>query len=130
MLERMKVEKEEGRGRDLADIVDPPAVTVASMATNAARASRAEAAAAAAPATAAYTTTPVAVDGAATTAKAKSRTATAGDPEMSKSRVVRLSKRLKQLNSYSSLCNALSLMSLTWHIVHLARRLNAGTTAC
>ncbi|XP_012702892.2 seed biotin-containing protein SBP65 [Setaria italica] len=113
MFERMKVEKEEGRGRDVADIVDPPAATVATTDTNAARAARPEAAAA--------HTTPV--DGAAT-AKAK-----AGNPEMSKSRVVRLSKRLKQLNGYSSLCNVLSLMSLTWHLVHLARRINTGT-AC
>ena len=29
MFERMKVEKEEGRGRDMVDIVDPPVVTVA-----------------------------------------------------------------------------------------------------
>ena len=120
MFERMKVEKEEGRGRDVADIADPPTVTVSTTATNAARAARAEAAAdAAAPAAAAHTSIPV--DGAAAKAKAAG-----GDPEMSKSRVVRLSRMLKQLNGYSSLCNVLSL---TWHLVHLARRLLAGT-AC
>ncbi|RLM66294.1 hypothetical protein C2845_PM16G07920 [Panicum miliaceum] len=122
MFERMKVEKEEGRGRDVADIVDPPTVTVSTTATNAARAARAEAAAAAAPAAAARTSTPV--DGAAAKAKALG-----GDAEMSKSRVVRLSRMLKKLNGYSSLCNVLSLMSLTWHLVHLARRLQTGT-AC
>ena len=123
MFERMKVEKEEGRGRDVADIADPPTVTVSTVATNAARAARAEAAAAAAAAaaTAARASTPA--DGAAAKAKAK---AAGGDPEMSKSRVVRLSRMLKQLNGYSSLCNVLSL---TWHLVHLARRLLAGT-AC
>ena len=52
-----------------------------------------------------------------------------GDAEMSKSRVVRLSRMLKKLNGYSSLCNVLSLMCLTWHLVHLARRLQPGT-AC
>ena len=123
MFERMKVEKEESRGRDVADIADPPTVTVSTTATNAARAARAEAAAdAAAPAAAARTSIPV--DGAAAKAKAGS-----GDAEMSKSRVVRLSRMLKKLNGYSSLCNVLSLMCLTWHLVHLARRLPAGT-AC
>jgi len=57
-------------------------------------------------------------------AKAK---AGGGDAEMSKSRVVRLSRMLKKLNGYSSLCNVLSLMCLTWHLVHLARRLQPGT---
>ena len=126
MFERMKVEKEEGRGRDVADIADPPTVTVSTVATNAARAARAEAAAAPAPAAAAAARASTPADGAAAKAKAK---AAGGDPEMSKSRVVRLSRMLKQLNGYSSLCNVLSLMSLTWHLVHLARRLLAGT-AC
>ncbi|XP_062185223.1 uncharacterized protein LOC133888865 [Phragmites australis] len=108
MFERMKVEKEEGRGRDMADIDDPPAGSIATTATNTATAARAEAAAAR-----------TAVDGVATT----------GDAEMSKSRMARLNKRHKKLNSYSSLCNVLSLMALTWHLVHLARRLQTGT-AC
>ena len=123
MFERMKVDKEESRGRDVADIADPPTVTVSTTATNAARAARAEAAAdAAAPAAAARTSIPV--DGAAAKAKAGG-----GDAETSKSRVVRLSRMLKKLNGYSSLCNVLSLMCLTWHLVHLARRLQPGT-AC
>jgi hypothetical protein len=118
MFERMKVEKEEGRGRDMADIIDPPAVTVATAATT-------------------TTTTPTAagaripVDGTATVRAAKTTTtastATAPDGEMAKSKVVSLNKRLKQLNSYSSLCNVLSLMALTWHLVHLARRLQMST---
>lgn len=120
MFERMKVEKEEGRGRDMVDdIVDPPVVTVAT------------------PTAATTTTVPTAAAaaraGTAETGKQArppaTATATGGDAEMSKSRAVRLSRRLKQLNGYSSLCNVLSLMSLTWHLVHLARRLHAGT-AC
>ncbi|XP_047063131.1 uncharacterized protein LOC124670700 [Lolium rigidum] len=121
MFERMKVEKEEGRGRDMADIIDPPAVTVATAATTT------------------TTTTPTAagaripVDGTATVRAAKTTTTkspvTAPDAEMAKSKVVSLSKRLKQLNGYSSLCNVLSLMALTWHLVHLARRLQMST-AC
>ena len=122
MFERMKVEKEEGRGRDMADIIDPPAVTVATADTT-------------------TTTTPTAagartpVDGTATVRAAKTTTTTttssvtAPDAEMAKSKVVRLNNRLKQLNSYSSLCNVLSLMALTWHLVHLARRLQMST-AC
>ena len=121
MFERMKVEKEEGRGRDMVDIVDPPVVTVATP--TAATTTTVPTAAA----TARTGTAPA--DGAGTGGKqAKPATAT-GDAEMSKSRVT-LSRQLKQLNGYSSLCNVLSLMSLTWHLVHLARRLHAGTAAC
>ena len=123
MFERMKVEKEEGRGRDMVDdIVDPPVVTVATP--TAATTTTVPTAAA----TARTGTTPA--DGAGTGGKqAKPATATGDAEEMSKSRAVTLSRRLKQLNGYSSLCNVLSLMSLTWHLVHLARRLHAGT-AC
>lgn len=104
----------------MADIVDPPAVTVATADTT-------------------PTTTPTTaggrmpMDGTATIRAAKTTTTTssvtAPDAEMAKSKVVRLNKRLKQLNSYSSLCNVLSLMALTWHLVHLARRLQMST-AC
>ncbi|KAK3144736.1 hypothetical protein QOZ80_4AG0317130 [Eleusine coracana subsp. coracana] len=123
MFERTKVEKEEGRGQDMADIVDPPAVTVSTTATYAAAAARAEAAAARTPTDAATAKTM------ATPATAKATPATKGDAEMSKSRVLALNKQLKTLNSYSSLCNVLSLMALTWHLVHLARRLLHGA-AC
>lgn len=119
MFERMKVEKEEGRGRDMADIVDPPVVTVATPTAGTTTVPTAAAAARTAPG-----------DGAGTGIGKQSKPATAtADAEMSKSRAVRLSRRLKQLNGYSSLCNVLCLMSLTWHLVHLARRLHAGT-AC
>jgi hypothetical protein len=118
MFERMKVEKEEGRGRDMADIIDPPAVPVATAATTTP--------------TAAGARTPTDGTGTMRTAKTTTTTtssATAPDAEMAKSKVVMLNKRLKQLNSYSSLCNVLSLMALTWHLVHLARRLQMST-AC
>uniref|UniRef100_A0A0E0KQV0 TMEM205-like domain-containing protein n=1 Tax=Oryza punctata TaxID=4537 RepID=A0A0E0KQV0_ORYPU len=121
MFERMKVEKEEGRGRDMADIVDPPVVTVAAGNT-----------------ATTTTTVPTAVpaarnpaDGAATgnnNMAAKSSAAPAPvDAQTSKNRVVRLNQRLKKLNGYSSLCNVLCLMALTWHLVHLARRLQMGS---
>ena len=119
----MKVEKEEGRGRDMVDdIVDPPVVTVATP--TAATTTTVPTAAA----TARTGTAPV--DGAGTGGKQAKPATAAADAEMSKSRAVTLSRRLKQLNGYSSLCNVLSLMSLTWHLVHLARRLHAGTAAC
>uniref|UniRef100_A0A0D9W545 TMEM205-like domain-containing protein n=1 Tax=Leersia perrieri TaxID=77586 RepID=A0A0D9W545_9ORYZ len=113
MFERMKVEKEEGRGRDMADIVEPPPVVTVETAN-----------------TATTTTVPTAAavarkpaDGGAAAAKS------AADVQASKSRAVRLNQRLKKLNGYSSLCNVLCLMALTWHLVHLARRLQMGS-AC
>ncbi|XP_040379697.1 uncharacterized protein LOC102723049, partial [Oryza brachyantha] len=112
MFERMKVEKEEGRGRDMADIVDPPVVTVATANT------------------ATTTTVPTAArkpaDGAAAGNNTAAKSATA-DAQTPKNRVARLNQRLKKLNGYSSLCNVLCLMALTWHLVHLARRLQMGS---
>lgn len=110
MFERMKVEKEEGRGRDMADIVDPPVVTAATTTT-----------------TPATTGSRTPVDGLATGKAMKTTSTATADAEMSKSRMVRLNKRLKKLNSYSSLCNVLALMALTWHLVHLARRLQMSS---
>lgn len=124
MFERMKVEKEEGRGQDMADIVDPPAVTVATTATYAAAAARAEATAARA-----HPADGVVATGKAATPVTATNKVTKGDAEVSKSRVLSLNRRLKALNGYSSLCNVLSLMCLSWHLVHLARRLLHGT-AC
>lgn len=43
-----------------------------------------------------------------------------------KSQIIRLSETLQRLNSHSSLLNILTLMSLTWHLVHLGQRLNAA----
>ncbi|KAL3503841.1 hypothetical protein ACH5RR_033682 [Cinchona calisaya] len=41
-----------------------------------------------------------------------------------KSEMVRLSQTLKKLNSYSSFLNVLTLMALTWHLVHLGQGLH------
>ncbi|KAH0453252.1 hypothetical protein IEQ34_017576 [Dendrobium chrysotoxum] len=77
MFERMKLEKEEGRGRDVADVSTEP------------------------------TNTPVA-------------DALATRKEVAKGRMSELRKRLKNLNNYSSFLNVLTLMGLSWHLVHLA----------
>uniref|UniRef100_A0A0E0DEF8 TMEM205-like domain-containing protein n=1 Tax=Oryza meridionalis TaxID=40149 RepID=A0A0E0DEF8_9ORYZ len=114
MFERMKVEKEEGRGRDMADIVDPPTVIVAAGNTATTTTVPTAAAAARKPA-----------DGA---AKSSAAAAAAPVDELtSKTRAMRLNQRLKKLNGYSSLCNVLCLMALTWHLVHLARRLQMAS---
>ncbi|CAA0827798.1 late embryogenesis abundant domain-containing protein / LEA domain-containing protein [Striga hermonthica] len=42
-----------------------------------------------------------------------------------KAELARLSEKLRGLNSYSSFLNVLTLMSLTWHLVHLGHRLHA-----
>ncbi|PQM41981.1 uncharacterized protein Pyn_32069 [Prunus yedoensis var. nudiflora] len=39
-------------------------------------------------------------------------------------RLNEMRERLKKLNSYSSLLNVMSLMSLSWHLVYLAQRLH------
>ncbi|XWS23398.1 hypothetical protein CRYUN_Cryun28dG0010700 [Craigia yunnanensis] len=95
MFERMKMEKEEGRGRD--DFVaegsratEPPSVT-----------------------------NPAATK----TREAPSPGATCSEQEVVKSRIARLNKRLKKLNTNSSLFNVLTLMALTWHLVYLGQRL-------
>ncbi|KAL9173468.1 hypothetical protein ABFS82_03G116700 [Erythranthe guttata] len=43
---------------------------------------------------------------------------------VAKSQIIRLSQMLQRLNSYSSLLNVFTLMSLTWHLVHLGQRLH------
>ncbi|XP_042008768.1 uncharacterized protein LOC121757293 [Salvia splendens] len=44
-----------------------------------------------------------------------------------RSQIIQLSQNLERLNSYSSFLNALTLVSLTWHLVHLGQRLHAAT---
>uniref|UniRef100_A0A9I9DQN0 TMEM205-like domain-containing protein n=1 Tax=Cucumis melo TaxID=3656 RepID=A0A9I9DQN0_CUCME len=87
MFERLKIEKEEGRGiedigrEETVNVIDnSPAIT---------------------------SSTPTQIV----------------DREVVKSRIVGLNKRLKKLNSYSSLLNLLTLMALTWHLVYLSQRL-------
>ncbi|KAJ0973213.1 hypothetical protein J5N97_021172 [Dioscorea zingiberensis] len=94
MFERMKLEKEEGRGRDMADIVLEPVVTASPATTTTAR-----------------------------TSPGMTRMAPGTADDVVKSRVVYLNKQLKKLNTYSSLLNVLTLMGLTFHLVYLARSL-------
>lgn len=46
-----------------------------------------------------------------------------------KSEIFRLSELLRRLNSYSSFVNVLTLMSLTWHLVHLGRNAHVVCSA-
>ncbi|KAJ3687807.1 hypothetical protein LUZ61_016971 [Rhynchospora tenuis] len=112
MFERMKAEKEEGRGRDMSDMVEPvmtatpPAAVsgVASVTTT----------------TTTATTAPV---GSASfgTIKTTSQSEMHNEETAAEIKLRTLSIRLRRWNSYSSLANVLTLMSLTWHLVHLAR---------
>ncbi|KAK6116684.1 hypothetical protein DH2020_049566 [Rehmannia glutinosa] len=92
MLERMKKEKEEGRGKEgqatepSARVVDSTAETAGRVATTAGEGKQEEVAA--------------------------------------KAQIARLSETLQRLNSYSSFLNVLTLMSLTWHLVHLGQRMH------
>ncbi|GAV84578.1 DUF4149 domain-containing protein [Cephalotus follicularis] len=101
MFEKMKIEKEEGRGRESYEakstrgdeshpVADPSATT--------------------------------------TTDTARSEIPFPGqdssDQEVTKARIVRLSNKLKMLNYYSSFLNIMSLMVLTWHLVYLGGRLH------
>lgn len=106
MFERMKMEKEEGRGRDMADVLqdDTPVVTASTVRTTTATAQSAS--------TIGVTKTTVAMD-----------------QEVVKGRAAKLNKRLRKLNGNSSFVNILTLMSLTWHLVHLGRRLQMSCTS-
>ncbi|KAG9444065.1 hypothetical protein H6P81_015405 [Aristolochia fimbriata] len=98
MFERLKLEKEEGRGRDIADMVAETVTTTT-------------------------TTTVTAVSPPTTTFNAPSSTATTVTrereaQETAKSRVMKLNRKLKSLNTYSSFLNVLTLMGLSWHLVN------------
>ncbi|THU70927.1 hypothetical protein C4D60_Mb08t30150 [Musa balbisiana] len=97
MFERMKTEKEGGRVRDMADVMaEPPVMASAPAGT--------------------------------TTTATKMARATSASVEQDgvKCGLVHLNRRLKKLNTYSSLLNLLTLMSLSWHLVHLARQLQVS----
>lgn len=113
----MKMEKEEGRGRDDADmVVDPLPVTETTTTTTT---------------TTSTTPTPIGISGARTL---ETKAATSGvtpipgrlmkQQEMVKSRLGKLNQRLKKLNTWSSFLNIMTLMSLTWHLVYLGQRLH------
>ncbi|KAJ8492082.1 hypothetical protein OPV22_013803 [Ensete ventricosum] len=98
MFERMKIEKEEGRGRDMADVMaEPPVMASAPAGTTAA-----------------------------TTTKRARATPASVEQDGVKCGLVHLNRRLKKLNTYSSFLNLLTLMSLSWHLVHLARQLQVS----
>lgn len=84
MLERMKMEKEEGAGKE-----GPTAVEASRQVPD-------------------------------STAEMAGRTSTTA-----RSQTIRLSQTLQSLNSYSSFLNALTLVSLTWHLVHLSQLMRA-----
>ncbi|KAL5778817.1 hypothetical protein ACOSQ2_009554 [Xanthoceras sorbifolium] len=104
MFERMKVEKEEGRGRE----------GIVSETNRAAETG-----------TTTTTTDPVVET---TTATTTTTTATRlqhyPEQEVVRSKLTRLSERLKKLNTYSSILNILTLMSLSWHLVYIGQRLH------
>lgn len=85
MLERMKMEKEEGTGKEAT------AVETSRKASDSTAAGRGP----------------------------------TGEEAAARSQVIRLSQTLQSLNSYSSFLNASTLVSLTWHLVHLSQLLRA-----
>ena len=101
MFERMKLEKEEGRDKEssttaelnarLVDSVNEPEITRAAAASQ-------------------TTTTP---------ATAAAQIEERPEDAAYRAELVRLSQKLKNLNSVSSFLNVLTLMALTWHLVHL-----------
>lgn len=103
MFERLKLEKEEGKGRDVADLTPEPMPPVSVAATT----------------TTTRTTAEANSSGRRTTVAA----ARMAEQEAVKSKMAKLNGRLKNLNTYSSFCNVLTLMGLTWHLVFLAQRL-------
>lgn len=107
MFERMKIEKEEGRGR--SDFTTEP---------------RGQQNTAAAATTHPTTTTSDDLSPSPAQAPASPAPAPEAEHDAVRSRIIRLNDKLKRLNSYSSLLNILNLMSLTWHLVYLAQRLH------
>lgn len=93
MFERLKLEKEEGRGREnvgtepITDAERQPLTDEPS------------------------TTTPSQVP--------ERRKHGAGQPQVD--RLNKTHQRLKRLNSYSAILNIFSLMALSWHLVYLAK---------
>ncbi|XP_058088409.1 uncharacterized protein LOC131235288 [Magnolia sinica] len=110
MYERLKLEKEEGKGGDISDMVVEPVVTADTTTT-----------------TTAGSAGNVGVNATMFTATATATATTPGraaQQEVVKLRAVKLSRRLKNLNAYSSFLNIMTLMSLTWHVVHLGKCLH------
>ncbi|KAL1324876.1 hypothetical protein HN51_034995 [Arachis hypogaea] len=109
MFERMKLEKEEGRGRE--DMTGEHSRTEEHQhqhstadpnetGTNSA-------------------TTPASASGAATPTRG-------AEQDAFRSKIFKLNEKLKKLNSYSSILNILTLMFLTWHLIYLGQRVHHG----
>ncbi|KAL6007761.1 hypothetical protein ACLOJK_033263 [Asimina triloba] len=113
MYEKLKLEKEEGKGRDIDDMVAAAEPGV----TTAARRKISDGSAAGNGGVNATTFSAAATAAAGSTAQ----------QEAVKLRAVKLRKRLKKINTNSSFLNVMNLMSLTWHLVYLAKILH---TAC
>ncbi|KNA04516.1 hypothetical protein SOVF_198990, partial [Spinacia oleracea] len=110
MFDRMKLEKEEGRGRNRTA---SPTRVIDTVVTDSAG-----------PVPTTTTTT------AATTTTTPPESITPvgrSEEDKAKSKLARLDERLKKLNSFSSLMNIMTLMGLTWHLVYLSQRLRANT---
>ncbi|XP_031503915.1 uncharacterized protein LOC116266741 [Nymphaea colorata] len=108
MYDRLKLEKEEGRGRDMDDM-DQVETHVTATAADAAVTGNAAAEV--------------------TTTSAAPRRVDL-EKEAVKSRLVKMNKRLKILNSYSSLLNMVALMGLTWHLVFLSQEQHHQQLGC
>jgi hypothetical protein len=109
MFERMKVENEEGRGRDISDIVEPAVTATTPTVTGLASV------------TTTTTATATGSGGSFGTTKSTSQTQMHNDEAAAENKLRRLGIRLRRWNSYSSIANVLTLMALTWHLVHMAR---------
>ncbi|KAB1669857.1 hypothetical protein ES319_1Z154500v1 [Gossypium barbadense] len=105
MFERMKMEKEDGRGRHDFVAEGSRATESPSVADPVAKNSRKGPSTAPAP------------------APAPAVAPTSSEQEVIKRTMGRLNVRLKKLNTNSSMLNILTLMALTWHLVYLGQRL-------
>ncbi|XP_039002403.1 uncharacterized protein LOC120128853 [Hibiscus syriacus] len=99
MFERIKMEKEEGRGRPDFAAEGSRTIETPNVADPASKISRKG---------------PLPAPAAAPIGS---------EDEVMKPRMVRLNMRLKKLNTNSSVLNILTLMALTWHLVYLGQRL-------
>ncbi|XP_073146982.1 uncharacterized protein [Henckelia pumila] len=102
MFERMKMEKEEGRGKESEVDKDPSVRNIE-------------------PATETLARGAVGSRGSVEEKQTDTAAATAA---AAKAEMVRMSEMLRRLNSYSSFLNVVTLMSLTCHLVYLGQRLH------
>ncbi|GAU37956.1 hypothetical protein TSUD_269710 [Trifolium subterraneum] len=118
MFERMKMEKEEGRGReDLATIEHQnspdPKKSSTTATTNLEHQNSPD------PKKSSTTATTNLV-----TEGTESHTQRKEHDDAVRTKIMKLNNKLKKLNSYSSFLNILNLMSLTWHLVYLAQNVH------